>query len=252
MPSTDGSVNILCVKWGDRYSAEFVNILFRSVKRNLTKKHRFFCVTEDSSGLDEAIQIIPFPENPGVQRGWPDVLVKLMVFADGFGDLYGPTLFLDLDVVIMGELDVFFDYYPEDFCIIHDWNSWQRRLFNTRPALGNSSVFRFFAGKSSTVYERFVEEMADAENTAVFSTEQSFMTYAMGDKRRWWPEHWVVSFKESCKPTFPTNYWITPSRPKDCRILVFHGRPDSDVAIVGFKGKRLHHFMLPSPWIKEF
>jgi len=115
------SVNVLCLKWGDRYGPEYVNILFRAVSRNLKRPFRFHCCTDNPTGLDPVIEIIPFPVNPGIRRGWPDILVKLAILRDGFGSLQGPTLFLDLDVAITGALDPFFDYKPGEFCIIHNW-----------------------------------------------------------------------------------------------------------------------------------
>ncbi|MBN8763515.1 MAG: hypothetical protein J0I63_09885, partial [Thiobacillus sp.] len=64
-------VNVLCLKWGTRYGAHYVNRLYRGVGRNLSRPFRFFCCTEDASGLDAGVEIIPFPGNPGVKRGWP-------------------------------------------------------------------------------------------------------------------------------------------------------------------------------------
>jgi hypothetical protein len=244
-------VNILCLKWGDRYSADYVNILHRAVRRNLARRFLFHCCTDDATGLDEGIRIIPFPDNPGVKRSWPDILVKLAVLHDGFGDLAGPTLFLDLDVAVTGTLDPFFDYAPGRFCIIHNWVNWRKALLGRRPAVGNSSVFRFEAGQSDYAYQTFLREMARAENRAEFNTEQAFLTYALGDPV-WWPESWVRSYKWNCRPAFPLNLVRAPALPHDCRILVFHGRPDPDEAIKGFRGRKLHHRTLPAPWIADY
>jgi hypothetical protein len=108
--------HVLCLKWGDRYGPDYVNILHRAVGRNLSRPFTFHCCTDDPKGLDAGIQVIPFPDNPGVRRGWPDILVQLAVLRDGFGGLDGPTLFLDLDVATTGSLDDFFDYEPGAFC----------------------------------------------------------------------------------------------------------------------------------------
>jgi len=35
-------VNILCLKWGTRYPAEYANKLYRGVARNLKRPFRFF------------------------------------------------------------------------------------------------------------------------------------------------------------------------------------------------------------------
>lgn len=243
-------VNILCIKWGTRYPASYVNFLHAGVRRHLRQPFRFVCCTDDSAGLAAGVETVPFPANPGLKRGWPDVLVKLLVTQDGFGELAGPTLFLDLDVVILGNLAGFFTYEPGKNCIIHNWVNPRKELIGRRPPVGNSSVFRFEAGRSNYIYKTFQREMAQAENLSVFNTEQAFLTHAMGEVR-WWPEAWTRSYKRHCRPAFPLNLFCTPKAPRDCRILVFHGRPDPDEAIRGYRGKRIHHHLRPAPWIAE-
>lgn len=243
------SVNVLCLKYGNRYPVEYVNKLYSGVKRNLKRPFTFHCCTEDPEGLESNIRVIPFPENPGLSRPWPDVLVKLMLTQDGFGGLEGPTLFLDLDMVILGSIDPFFDYEKGKNCMIRNWVNLRKTLSGRRPLVGNSSVFRFEAGSSNYIYETFIREMTQAEDLTIFNTEQAFMTHAMKEVH-WWPEKWCRSFKWHCRPTFPLNLFLAPKQPKNCRILVFHGRPDPGEAIEGFKGNKLHHRILPVDWIR--
>jgi hypothetical protein len=243
-------VNILCIKWGTRYGPHYVNELLRGMRRHLRRPFLFHCCTDDSTGLDAQVRVIPFPSNPGLKRAWPHVLVKLLVTQDGFGGLSGPTLFLDLDVVVMDSIDCLFDFRPGKNCIIHNWVSRSKELIGHRPPVGNSSVFRFEAGKSNYIYETFIREMARAEDLRVFKSEQAFLTHAMREVH-WWPEEWTRSYKRHCRPVFPFNLIFPPKPPRDCRILVFHGRPDPDEAIHGYRGKRIHHHIAPAPWIAE-
>lgn len=243
--------NIICLKWGTRYPAEFANILYHSVKRHLHRPFRFVCVTDDATGLDENIDAVPFPENPrpDVYKNWPNIFSKLAILQDGFANLQGPTLFFDLDVVITEDIDCFFEYKPGKNCIIHNWIEWHKTLFRKRPNIGNSSIFRFEAGKSNYIYETFLREFDEANDTSKYPTEQAFLTHAM-DEVYWWPEDWAKSFKRACRPIFPLNLFITPKRP-DTKVLVFHGAPDPDEAIAGFKGKKLHHRVRPCKWILD-
>jgi len=244
-------INVLCLKWGTRYSATYVNILHRSVRRHLKRPFRFFCCTEDASGLDPEVEIIAFPEDPGMSTKWPHILVKLMVTKNGFGGLVGPTLFLDLDVAIMDDIDCFFDFQPGKNCIIHNWVNWRKGLLGRRPHVGNSSAFRFDAGpQSDYIYQTFLREIRRAEDTSVFNTEQAFLTYAMKEVV-WWPDSWVKSYKWHCRALFPFNLLVSPKPPKNCKILVFHGRPDPDEAINGYKGKTLRHSMRAAPWLAQ-
>lgn len=246
--------NILCLKWGSLYSPDYVNRLFRGVKGHTNRKLRFVCVTDNPEGLDAGIDTIPFPEVPeGWMDSWPNIFVKLMVFRDGFADLEGPTLFLDIDQIITGNLDCFFDYKPGEFCIIRNWLEWRKRIFKGLPKVGNSSCFRFEAGKMNYVYEKFLSEMDIAVQRRFFRTEQAYMTHAVGiENVNWWPSDWVQSFKRSCMRPFPLNLWLTPRPPRTAKILCFHGRPNPPDAISGYKGKHLNTWVKPCPWVKDF
>lgn len=251
----DKPVNVLCFKWGTRYPADFVNRLYRGVCRHLHRPFRFVCVTDDPSGLVEGVESAAFPPPPpGMENlPWPNIFVKLMVFKDGFAGLRGTTLFLDIDQIITGDIDCFFDYKPGSFCIIRNWIELRKRLFRRVPAVGNSSCFRFEAGEMNWVYEKFLAERDKAMNQRYFRTEQAFMTYAVASKAEvnWWPKSWVRSFKRSCARPWPLNHILAPKFAAGTRILCFHGNPDPDQAIAGFKGRHLNTWTLPAPWVAE-
>ena len=62
----------------------------------------------------------------------------------------GDVLFLDLDLVITGNLDRFFDFKPGFYCVIENWTQLGKNI-------GNTSCFRFPIGKYSSVFEKFVK-----------------------------------------------------------------------------------------------
>src|SRR3546814_8859204 len=102
---------------------------------------------------------VPLPEAIK-DRPWR----KLGTFAPGLGGLEGSTLFLDLDLVIIDNIDCFFQH-PGDFCIIENWTQLGR-------GIGNSSVYRYDPAKMSFLYERFCADpeaaIADHSNEQVF------------------------------------------------------------------------------------
>ena len=55
-------VNVLCMKWGTKYAADYVNTLYSMVARNMTRDFRFICLTEDGAGLHENVEVFPLPE----------------------------------------------------------------------------------------------------------------------------------------------------------------------------------------------
>lgn len=260
--NSNGKVNVLCLKWGDYYGAEYVNRLYAGVKRNLSRPFRFVCVTDNAEGLRPEVDSVPFPENPDViGRNWPNIFIKLLLFKDGFANLSGPTLFLDIDLLVTGSLDKFFDYKPGEFCIIHNWVERRKSLFRKLPDIGNSSCFRFDAGRSNGVYETFMKMKDDpAEHERFTKGSQKFQTFAMmkTGKVEWWPDKWVCSFKRQLVPLFPLNKIFVPWRPsKSVSIVAFHGQPDLPQALEGYylkynKPVKPHLTCKPTPWIKEY
>ncbi len=253
-------VNILTFKWGTLYSAEYVNRLYRGVKAHLHRPFRFVCATDDSSGLADGIDAVALPEKPAAltnfytyEDRWPMIFIKLCVFNPGFAGLEGPTLFLDIDQIVIGDLDRFFDYRPGEFCIIRNWVEWRKTLFRKIPFCGNSSCFRFDAGeKSGYIYRTFLKEIDFALDDAKFTTEQAYMTHAVGfDKVNFWPDNFVRSFKRSCLRMWPLNHFLPPKMNPDTGILCFHGHPSPEEAIAGYRGRHLNTWTRPAQWVRE-
>ena len=245
--------NVICLKWGKAYGPEYVNRLMRGVKAHLARPFRFVCFTDDPSGLESGIETAPIPDPPeGWKHYWPNIFVKLCLFRDGLAGLEGPTLFLDVDQIIVGDLGRFFDYRPGEFCIIRNWIELRKRLFRRVPKIGNSSCFRFEAGRMNRVYEAFVADMDRAIDQRFFRTEQAFMTHAVGlENVNWWPDGWVKSFKRSCARMFPLNLFLGAKKPSGASILCFHGAPNPPEAIAGYRGRHLNTWVKPCAWVKE-
>ena len=58
---------VLCLKHGNKYSSQYVNVLYSMVKRNLTIPFKFVCLTDDPRGLDKDIQCLELPKE---LSGW--------------------------------------------------------------------------------------------------------------------------------------------------------------------------------------
>ena len=241
-------VNILTLKWGDRYGPVFVNRLYEGVRANLSVPFRFFCFTDDDSDLLPEIETRPLPSIDLPESHARTTWLKLGLFADDRPDIEGDCLFLDLDILITGNMDCFFDFMPGKRCIIQNWI--QRHLvFKQRPDIGNSSVVRWRANTMQSAIDKFYSERDWA--LANFKPPQTYLTHALGEKY-WWPETWVRSFKRHSVPSFPLNLIGTPRIPPGTRILVFHGLPDPDQALGGYRPARLHRRTRPAPWIADY
>lgn len=233
-------INVVCMKWGTPYGPEYVNNLYHMVKRNITQPFRFVCFTEQPDGIEKEVEIKPlpdfdepYPEKTKTCQAWR----KISVFDRKFYDLKGKILFLDLDVVIIGNIDCFFSF-SDKLAIIENWSQ-PRRL------IGQSSVFCFEMGKYHHLLEKFQTDPDDV--LGKHRTEQVYITRELGEKNfDYFPEDWCKSFKMHCMPGGFLNSFMTPTKiPKNARIIVFHGNPKPPQAIQGVWGK-------PVPWYKKF
>jgi hypothetical protein len=151
--------HILCMKWGTRYGPEYVNRLYAMVRRNLRSGFRFTCLTDDPQGIRSEVECRPIPPLDLPASTPESGRTKLVAFAADLYGLRGTALFLDLDVVIVGGLDPFYDF-PGKFLIIEDYKRrWRRRV------TGDFSVFRFEIGAHPDVLEHFHDNVAEVSST---------------------------------------------------------------------------------------
>lgn len=109
------TLNFVCVKWGDRYSFEYVNILYDMIGRNLPvgTQGKFICFTDNNYGLHESI--ITQPLIDGLAGWWN----KMSLFRER-GDDDDTMIYFDLDTVITGALDDIVKY-EGPFAILRDF-----------------------------------------------------------------------------------------------------------------------------------
>ncbi len=267
---TDGSIRqAICIKWGTAFDASYVNRLYAMVARNITGKLRFCCFTDDPTDLRSEIVPYPLPvlgvPHPKNTRGkWR----KTPLWRADL-PIQGPTLFLDLDCVIVANIDPFFDYGdPADVILGRDW-------LNPIKRFGQTSVFRFPAGEHGYVYDDFVR---DPQGTADrFRWEQRYVTASVRPGIKFWPRAWLRHYRKSCLGSYLRRY-LRPARlPHDARIITFPGEPNPLDAMLGqwkpdpgplsagehlkraitgpfIGGSRLKHlksFQRPCPWVSE-
>lgn len=250
-------VLILCMKWGTLYDAQDVNRLAAGVRRNLHRPHRFICFTDDAAGLDAGIEALPLPEL-GLPPGNHDTRWrKLALFRHDLAGLSGTALFLDLDLVVVGDLAPFFDL-PGEFLIIRDDDLFRpkplRRINTERDhflhMVGNSSVFRYQVGAHGHVLDNYLADPAAAAQA--YEHEQQFLSAEM-EKRgllTYWPRGLCVSFKNDCVPRHLSSYLRDPSLPQDARIVLFAGNPKMSEVFSG-GGNRWYRRIGNIDWLRR-
>lgn len=252
------SVNVICIKWGTLYSCQDVNLLYSMVKRNISKYElNFYCFTEITDGLDSGIHVRPLP----VMNMDPAELKyayrkEAGLCDDDLGGLNGErVLFFDLDVVITGSLDCFFEYATgDDFVIINDWNT-------KGDHVGQATCYSWRVGTLGYI-KRYFEENARSVIARYGTASQEYLSSKIIEKRgslKFWPEEWCRSFKVHALPSWYKRPFVTPSLPDGTKVLAFHGRPKIQDAIKGVWSphgtplhKRIYKTIKPSPWILDY
>lgn len=201
-------INIVCLKAGEAYGPEYVNILFDMVRRNLTEGFpgKFHCITDDPTGLDDGIETIQLPAD--LETWWG----KLYMFKKGLFSDGERCLFLDLDTLIVGNIDEIAKYEGE-FATLRD--------FYFPQQVGPAVIAWKAGGVASTVWDEWEAQgkprhsMGDLWwinnlDKGRFRTQIDILQVKFPDK--------FVSYKVSCKP-FP---------PKGTSVVCFHGQPKPD------------------------
>lgn len=223
-PSSTVANYVVCLKFGNKYGPEYVNVLSRMVKRNLTIPHEFVCLTEDPRGLDADIRVLPLQVKSELHGWW----YKIMLFDPQF-PLKGNILFMDLDVIVFRNIDNLFSFHPDKFCIIRDFNRSIRRDWKRM----NSSVFRFQSGTCSHVYTEFMQ--TPKAHVRRLHGDQDWIYEKMKDKNFiFWPDEWIQSYKwemrdrrDLVRINGKRNFkqLLNPVVKPNTSIAVFHGEP---------------------------
>ena len=214
---------VFCLKWGEKYSSEYVNKLHSMVQRNLTIEHEFVCYTENSKGIASNITTCALPKKN--LSGW---WFKPWFLSNDLG-VSGTGLFLDLDLIVFRNIDKLFTYEQDsNFTIIRDFNRIHRRSWEKM----NSSVFKFKIGKFDPIYREFDQNSFNQSKR--YPGDQDWM-YANIKKFTFWPDEWIQSYKWEMRGrkylgiVDGKRNFVQPGEPvvpKETSIAVFHGQPN--------------------------
>lgn len=229
------------MKWGTAYDASYVNILYAMVKRHLTRPFRFICLTDEGDGIHPDIDVLPIPPVNVPAKNQCSPWRKVSLHASSLYDITGRTLFLDLDLIIVDNIDALFEV-GDGFHIIENWTQ-------MGSGVGNSSVFLHSIGDNPIIYDKFQED-PEAVVTQ-YPNSQTYVSRHIKDLH-FWPADWIKSFKFHALPGGIKNWIIKPSLPEGCKILVFHGIPNPPEAAAGrMPGKPLK-WIRAAPWVLDY
>jgi hypothetical protein len=217
-------LNVLCLKYGTKYSADYVNKLYNMTQRHLTVPHRFVCFTEDSTGLNTNIEIRSLPHDSSIKGWW----WKTYLFkADHFdkGDI---NLFFDLDIVIVNNIDKLVTY-PGTFLGFED----PGKIYSRTSRL-NSSVMRWTTGEYSDIWQTY---LTDRQQSRGLHGDQDWIWRLHQNAIAFYPDKWIQSYKWQVRSHSELQRFGAVQKFKEVRnpainsetsILVFHGTPNPE------------------------
>ena len=229
-------LNFACVYYGDKYTRpptdpwSYLRNLYNMVERNLTVPYRFVCFT-DSTVLHKQREFrgkdIDFRQFKRHDfEGWFN---KLQLFSPD-SKLEGDTLYMDLDVVIMKNID-------ELATIGESKNFVGMNDFNPSSGLFNSSIMRFNNQYHSIIWKEYLKRKTEFNNahgdqdiiSAIIKSHEDTITF---------PDSWTQSYKWLNRKG--ERYHIdkmTYEQDPNAKVCVFHGNPNPDES--------------PQEWVKE-
>lgn len=222
----DSSKNyLLCLKHGTKYGPEYVNTLYNMVERNCTLPYQFVCLTDNADDLDPKIKTIPLPTN---LQGW---WCKPYMYSKEL-PINGTILYMDLDVVIAGNIDKLFSYQSDQWCTIRDFTRAMRPDWKKY----NSSVVRFKTGQLDHVWTGFQKDQHNIQRK--FYGDQDWLFEATRKNQAMlYPDNWILSWKWEVRRSKEFEYKGTKGNRKfkhiedvtpkaECCVTVFHGDPN--------------------------
>lgn len=218
-------MNFVCIKWGDKYSPNYVNNLYRMVQDNYTREFTFTCYTDDPEGLECAT--VPIPDDGilhpkywfGKEKYCWDRAKFLVFNSEKWLSYSGKWCYFDLDVVIQKNINNV-DVLAEKPRLIHC--TWQnpkqkhdRLFFDMRGTFYNSSMMCWTGNQCRHIYL-----------DAVFQEKMIFTTFYKGtDNYHYWrqrdfwkniPYDWVYSYNRGMSYPDDVEPFKYREEPKIC------------------------------------
>lgn len=229
-------INIVCLKWGNKYGPKYVNRLYTSVKRNTTLQFRFWCFTEDTTGLLPEILTVPLPFANQLDSWWN----KLNLFSKDIPIPVGDWIFyIDLDTVIVDNIDQLLATKVPVLVVLRDF---YQGIAKSATLVG-SGLMAWQHGKYFAIWDKFITNPKKHVERAGTYGDQWWIEQRVKTLMFWqdlYPDQ-VVSFKVHCRKGLPPG----------AKIICYHGRPSipESTCETTTSGKWT---IAPQPWILRY
>ena len=209
---TKQPLKIVCLKWGDKYQAHYVNKLYAGIARNTTIPFQLHCFTENPRGLFGQIITHSLPFDT-IESWWN----KLFLFSNDAGFAQGEKIFYgDLDTLMVGNINQILSYNPEKLVILRDFYTGLARTVVGDNNVGSGLMY-WKHGQYSYVWESFIKDPRAAIESVKPHGDQKWIQNCISDRLYWqdlFPGQ-INSFKVHCNTGLPAQ----------SKIICYHGKP---------------------------
>jgi len=217
---------VICFKWGKKYSADYVNRLYGMLSRNLQDPFLLHCFTDDRSQIRAEVVCHELPElGCSTPKNVPGMWRKVAIWRENLDGVEGVALFVDLDSVIVDDVTPLFEFGKEDDVVLA--KNWLKPF----SGLGQTTIFRFKIGAHSYLLHDFQQDPQGLADR--FRFEQHYVTRSVRGGVKFWPADWVKHYRVHCLPGYVRRYFQPASLPKKARVIAFPGEPNPSDALVG-------------------
>lgn len=226
-------LNIVCIKWGNKFTSAHVNVLYRSVKHRLKDDHNFVCFTDNAKDLDPGIDVRPLWNDFATMKG---NYRKLKLYSEEIlSSLNYNVIFLDLDTIVSGTL------LP--FSRMKENTLWNCPSIGKNSYVYNTSFVRIVDDTFCRAWYEFKKNpanlIAQAKAQCWTGTDQAIISYMFGGKTREVNEDdGIISFRDH------QDICLCDKLPRKVRIVSFyHNSKYGDTSDP--------HLVEKYPWITE-
>ena len=211
-------LNFACVFYGDKYKVDYVKKLYNMVQRNTKVPHNFICFT-DSTSIQRQLKTFSIEFRQFKRFDFDGWFNKLQLFSPD-SNLEGNTLYMDLDVVIMKNINAM-------FTIGKDHNFVGMNDFNPTSGQFNSSIMKFNNKTASKlIWEPYLKRRGEFRKHA---GDQNIITELVKNHKDTisFPDEWTQSYKWLNRKG--ERYHIdkmTYEEDTNAKVCVFHGNPN--------------------------
>lgn len=222
------SRTFVCFQWNNgfrNYRPEHVNILAGAIRGKCSFPHRFVCVTEETEGFSEDVEVLPLPKAAASVAHlksiegdrFPASYRRLWTLSEEAKSLGERVMMLDIDAAVTADLAPLFEY-QDDFVGWRPNSSWGPKW--KKRIGGGTWLLR--TGTHAHIWNEFVANpmsvIKRARAAEYRGSDQAILSFYLAETCKVWPKDaGIYQAQQMRHDRFKTL-------PADARIVHFNGR----------------------------